>query len=243
MLKVEIEHLLIFHSIPKLAELYRSRDIHSTWRSFWSCVQSGVALSDPCGSFPTQGFLWFNELLYFRCGIATLSPTLPSCWLLPRAHREHCRKQAEVLLRWGQSPRITEQWRFRELFLWFNPCCLYHCKSVWSWWLQERLLKFWIILYTYICVYVCIYTRTYICVIYMLYMFIYIYVCIYDISKHSSSGKSYAWMRVVMNRSFKGLIPLPRLIWNRQKTQQHLCFNKDCNNNESSRFSKKKIRR
>lgn len=46
----------------------------------------------------------------------------------------------------------------------------------------------------------------------MLYMFIYIYVCIYDISKHSSSGKSYAWMRVVMNRSFKGLIPLPRLI-------------------------------
>ena len=46
-------------------------------------------------------------------------------------------------------------------------------------------------------------------------------------------------MSVVMNRSFKGLIPLSRLIWNRQKTQQHLCFNKDCNNNESSRFSKK----
>lgn len=66
--------------------------------------------------------------------------------------------------------------------------------------------------FIYIYMYVCIYTRTYIRVIYMLYMFIYIYVCIYDISKHSSSGKSYAWMRVIMNRSFKGLIPLPRLI-------------------------------
>jgi len=41
----------------------------------WCCVEPGVGLSDPCGSFPTQDILWFyDSLLHWEVFSLLLSP-------------------------------------------------------------------------------------------------------------------------------------------------------------------------